>query len=76
MHDHRKDVIIMTNLQHNTYKDKKEEKENAAFKDLWNYHLEPLLQEYLRGMEDADKKLESLKKAYNKEEVKPASPQS
>ena len=58
------------------YKDKKEEKENAAFKDLWNYHLEPLLQEYLRGMEDADKKLESLKKAYNKEEVKPASPQS
>ena len=25
MHDHRKDVIIMTNLQHNTYKDTKEE---------------------------------------------------
>ena len=46
------------------YKDKKEEKENAAFKDLWNYHLEPLLQEYLRGMEDADKKLEALKAAY------------
>jgi hypothetical protein len=51
------------------YKDKNEEKEkknaeNAAFEDLWNYHLEPLLQEYLRGMEDADSKLKALKAAY------------
>ena len=48
------------------------------FKDLWDYHLKPLLQEYLRGMENADKKLEVLEKAYNKpqEEVKPANQQS
>ncbi len=39
--------------------------ETTAFDELWNYHLKPLLQEYLRGMDGADKKLEELKKAYD-----------
>ncbi len=34
---------------------------------LWEYHLEGLLREYLRGMEDAELKLADLKKAYNQE---------
>lgn len=34
---------------------------------LWKYHLEGLLREYLRGMEDAESILEKLHKAYNKE---------
>lgn len=39
--------------------------EATAFDELWNYHLKPLLQEYLRGMEDADNKLKALKAAYD-----------
>lgn len=35
------------------------------FKDLWDLHLEGLLREYLRGLDDADEKLDSLKKIYN-----------
>lgn len=35
-------------------------------KDLWNYHLKPLLQEYLRGMEDEKGKLSKLEEVYNK----------
>jgi 5-methylcytosine-specific restriction endonuclease McrBC GTP-binding regulatory subunit McrB len=35
-------------------------------KDLWNYHLKPLLQEYLRGMEDEKGKLSKLEDVYNK----------
>ena len=42
--------------------------EQTAFDELWDYHLEPLLQEYLRGMEDADSKLKALKAAYEKAE--------
>ncbi len=38
------------------------------FAQLWNYHLEGLLREYLRGMEDSESKLEDLKKAYNLDE--------
>ena len=34
------------------------------FSLLWEYHLEGLLREYLRGMEDSESKLEDLKKAY------------
>lgn len=34
---------------------------------LWEYHIEGLLREYLRGMENAESKLEDLKKAYNLE---------
>lgn len=37
------------------------------FKLLWDYHLQGLLREYLRGMEDSESKLEDLKKAYNQE---------
>lgn len=37
------------------------------FKELWEYKLEPLLAEYLRGMDEADDKLNKLKKAYNNE---------
>ena len=36
------------------------------FDKLWEYHLEGLLREYLRGMEDAEKSLEQLKEAYEK----------
>lgn len=43
----------------------------AQFKDepdlydrLWEYYLEPLLREYLRGVEDAEEKLKSLNVAY------------
>lgn len=35
------------------------------FEKLWNYHLKGLLQEYLRGRDDAETKLGELKKAYN-----------
>ena len=34
------------------------------FNKLWEYHLEPLLREYLRGQGDVDKKIEELHKAY------------
>ena len=37
------------------------------FVQLWDYHLEGLLREYLRGMEDSESKLDDLKKAYNQE---------
>jgi hypothetical protein len=37
------------------------------FELLWDYHLEGLLREYLRGMEDSESKLEDLKEAYNQE---------
>ena len=35
------------------------------FESLWNYHLEGLLHEYLRGREDAEGLLAKLKAAYN-----------
>ncbi len=38
---------------------------NNDFGLLWEYHLEGLLREYLRGMEDADSKLSQLKEAYD-----------
>lgn len=34
------------------------------FKELWDYHLKPLLQEYLRGMEDEAGKMANLEEAY------------
>lgn len=40
---------------------------NNDFTQLWDCHLEGLLREYLRGMEDSEAKLEDLKKAYNLE---------
>ena len=39
--------------------------ENLSFEDLWNLHLEGLLREYLRGLDDAEEKLNTLRKAYN-----------
>ena len=39
---------------------------DGDFDKLWQYHLEPLLKEYLRGMEDADNILkDKLKPAYD-----------
>ena len=35
------------------------------FGKLWEYHLEGLLYEYLRGNNDASKQLEQLKNAYD-----------
>lgn len=35
------------------------------FVQLWNYHLEGLLREYLRGRDDAETKLPELKNAYD-----------
>ena len=37
------------------------------FGQLWNNHIQVLLQEYLRGMHDAEAKMDKLKKAYNLE---------
>ena len=37
---------------------------NERFKKLWNYHLEGLLKEYLRGTENAEENFEKLRKAY------------
>ena len=45
--------------------------ESEAFGKLWDYHLEPLLREYLRGMPDVEEKIQELKTAYNNES-KPA----
>ena len=36
----------------------------TAFKSLWENHLKGLLFEYLRGMPDAENKLDELKNAY------------
>ena len=37
------------------------------FKQLWEYHIEGLLREYLRGMRNVDDKIKELKKAYDNE---------
>ena len=39
--------------------------QSNPFDCLWEYHLEPLLREYLRGQDNIDEKLEKLKEAYN-----------
>jgi 5-methylcytosine-specific restriction endonuclease McrBC GTP-binding regulatory subunit McrB len=41
---------------------------NEMFENLWEYHLNPLLKEYLRGMPDEKTKLDELKKAYDRSE--------
>lgn len=47
---------------------------NERFQNLWNYHLEGLLKEYLRGTENAEENFAKLEKAYflnkNEEESK------
>jgi len=45
---------------------------DEAFKSLWDYHLEPLLKEYLRGTPDADNELKKLREAYGLEADKTA----
>lgn len=40
---------------------------NGDFYKLWEYHLEGLLREYLRGTQNVDNEIEKLKKAYNDE---------
>ena len=37
------------------------------FELLWEYHIEGLLREYLRGMRNVDDKIKELKKAYDNE---------
>lgn len=37
---------------------------NERFQKLWDYHLEGLLKEYLRGTENAEENFEKLEKAY------------
>ena len=37
---------------------------NERFQKLWNYHLEGLLKEYLRGTENTEENFEKLKNAY------------
>lgn len=49
---------------------KKIEKYDGDFEQLWHYHLEGLLYEYLRGNNDAGKQLKELKQAYDNEAVK------
>jgi hypothetical protein len=41
--------------------------EESPFKCLWDYHIEPLLKEYLRGMPDNSKNLKELKQVYDAE---------
>ena len=45
----------------------KKDDEKDEFGKLWEYHLEGLLREYLRGTQDVDKEIEKLKTAYNDE---------
>ncbi len=40
---------------------------NGDFGKLWDYHLEGLLREYMRGMSDVENKIEKLHTAYNNE---------
>ena len=50
------------------YYDANKENVDEAFNSLWDNHIEGVLREYLRGMENVDGKdglLEKLKKAYN-----------
>lgn len=42
---------------------------DEKFAQLWEYHLEGLLREYLRGMEEAEIKLAELRKAYENKTI-------
>ena len=42
---------------------------NYGFEQLWNYHLEGLLREYLRGTRNIDDEIKKLKDAYENESV-------
>ena len=38
---------------------------NGDFLQLWNYNIEPLVKEYLRGLPNADIDLKAVAEAYN-----------
>lgn len=38
---------------------------DGRFEDLWDYHIQGILAEYLRGMRDVDEKLKTLKEAFD-----------
>lgn len=38
---------------------------DGQFEDLWEYHIQGILTEYLRGMRNVDEKLKTLKEAFN-----------
>ena len=40
---------------------------NGDFNQLWEYHLDGLLREYLRGMQNVDDSMGKLKTAYENE---------
>ncbi|MBR3725067.1 MAG: AAA family ATPase [Bacteroidales bacterium] len=42
------------------------------YEKLWDYHLKRLLFEYLRGMPDAEEKLDALRKAFEKSDSNPS----
>ncbi len=44
---------------------------NGDFDQLWNYHIEGVVKEYLRGIDKNDKLLNQLKDAYNLKTVEP-----
>lgn len=44
---------------------------NNDFEKLWEYHLAPLIKEYLRGAEDENGAFENIKNAYNSPKVSP-----
>jgi len=46
---------------------------DGDFTDLWKYHLAPLLNEYLRGLPNANDEFAKLEMAYNLKEEKPKS---
>ncbi len=62
-------------LKLTNYRDENDEYVDQSFNDLWNNHLKGLLFEYLRGMQDIERKLDMLHKAYQndkpKSELKP-----
>ena len=41
-----------------------------SVEELWDYYLEPLLRDYLQGMNDVDKTIAELKKEYNNDNEK------
>ncbi|GHV82010.1 endonuclease [Spirochaetia bacterium] len=45
------------------------EKYDGDYEKLWQYHLEPLIHEYLRGIDGAEDHIKTLKKAYNLEKT-------
>lgn len=47
------------------YRDEDKKYVEKSFADLWDKHLEGLLREYLRGMQDVEEKLKNLKEAYD-----------